>query len=253
LDYDEPLPGDDRAFFIVASDTTVVWPTKVRRSRMRHVMLAVRNPDGGSLAAERIQAEVAICKSRNVVTTPKKPMRSDAARNRARIVTVAYEAFAADGLTVPVDEIARRAGVGPGTVHRHFPTKVDLFRVVVTERLTQLIADGYALLDESDSGEALFTFLRALVLRWGGSDRVLTDALAGLGIDVTALAPQAETDFFGLLDKLLDKAHEAGTVRTDVTTAQLKALVVGCQAIQGYESTTATNVTEIVLDGLRPT
>ena len=58
---------------------------------------------------------------------PDRPLRADAARNRARVLEVAYETFAAEGLSVPIDEIARRAGVGAGTVYRHFPTKEDLF------------------------------------------------------------------------------------------------------------------------------
>ena len=59
---------------------------------------------------------------------PAKPLRADAARNRARVLEIAYETFAAEGLSVPIDEIARRAGVGAGTVYRHFPTKEDLFQ-----------------------------------------------------------------------------------------------------------------------------
>ena len=62
-------------------------------------------------------------------------LRADAARNRARVLKVAYETFAAEGLGVPIDEIARRAGVGAGTVYRHFPTKEDLYRAVVDDRL----------------------------------------------------------------------------------------------------------------------
>jgi len=58
---------------------------------------------------------------------PARKPRVDAARNRARVLEVAYETFAAEGLSVPIDEIARRAGVGAGTVYRHFPTKEALF------------------------------------------------------------------------------------------------------------------------------
>ena len=66
---------------------------------------------------------------------PDRPLRADAARNRARVLEVAYDTFAAEGLSVPIDEIARRAGVGAGTVYRHFPTKEDLFRAVVADRI----------------------------------------------------------------------------------------------------------------------
>src|SRR5918911_4008434 len=97
---------------------------------------------------------------------PARPLRADAARNRARVLEVAYDTFAADGLSVPIDEIARRAGVGAGTVYRHFPTKEDLYRAVVDDRLRTIVDSGRALLGAGDSGAALFTFLRSMVLEW---------------------------------------------------------------------------------------
>ena len=84
-----------------------------------------------------------------------RPLRADAARNRARVLEVAYETFAAEGLAVPIDEIARRAGVGAGTVYRHFPTKEDLFRAVVDDRIRGIITWGRALLDDGAPGFAI--------------------------------------------------------------------------------------------------
>ena len=66
---------------------------------------------------------------------PARPLRADAARNRARVLEVACETFAAEGLSVPIEEIARRAGVGTGTVCRHFPTKQDLVLAVFADFL----------------------------------------------------------------------------------------------------------------------
>ena len=71
---------------------------------------------------------------------PAKPLRADAARNRARVLETAYETFAAEGLSVPIDEIARRAGVGAGTVYRHFPTKEDLLFTLMREHMEALLA-----------------------------------------------------------------------------------------------------------------
>ncbi len=126
---------------------------------------------------------------------PARPMRADAARNRALVLDVAYETFAAEGLSVPIDEIARRAGVGAGTVYRHFPTKEALFRAVIEDRMQHLVDDGYALLESAGPGEAIFAFLRSIVLQWGATDRGLVEALAGLGIDIEAAAPDAEDAF----------------------------------------------------------
>lgn len=74
------------------------------------------------------------------MTQAEKPLRADAARNRARVLAVAYETMAAEGLAVPIDEIARRAGVGAGTVYRHFPTKGSLIGAVVQDRLQLALA-----------------------------------------------------------------------------------------------------------------
>ena len=166
---------------------------------------------------------------------PARPLRADAARNRARVLEVAYETFAADGLGVPIDEIARRAGVGAGTVYRHFPTKEDLYRAVIEDRINRIVDDGRALLASGDPGEALFTFLRSMVLQWGATDRGLAEALAGFGIDVKAAMPEAEDAFLGLLDDLLRAAQKAGTVRPDVDVRDVKALMVGAQAMQSYQ------------------
>ncbi|OBG87375.1 TetR family transcriptional regulator [Mycobacterium sp. E802] len=178
-------------------------------------------------------------------------MRADAARNRARVLEVAYETFAADGLSVPIDEIARRAGVGAGTVYRHFPTKEDLYRAVIADRIRGVVDDGRTMLAEEPPADALFTFLRSMVLQWGAADRGLVDALAGLGIDVKTVVPEAEDEYLSVLGDLLAAGQDAGTVRSDVTVADVKALLVGCQAMQSYNDDVAERVTSVVFDGLR--
>ncbi|MGV0740761.1 TetR/AcrR family transcriptional regulator [Mycolicibacterium sp. XJ870] len=178
-------------------------------------------------------------------------MRADAARNRDRVLQVAYETFAAEGLSVPIDEIARRAGVGAGTVYRHFPAKEDLFRAVIAERIRSIVDEGRALLADEDPREALFSFLRSMVLQWGAADRGLVDALAGLGIDVNNVVPEAEGEYLAVLGDLLRAAQQAGAVRSDVTVPEVKALMVGCQAMQTYNADVAERVTDVVFDGLR--
>ncbi len=75
---------------------------------------------------------------------PDRPLRADARRNRDKVLRAARDAFAVGGIGVPLDEIAARAGVGPGTVYRHFPTKEALFQAVITVRIEDLIADAQA-------------------------------------------------------------------------------------------------------------
>ena len=182
---------------------------------------------------------------------PARPLRADAARNRARVLEVAYDTFAAEGLSVPIDEVARRAGVGAGTVYRHFPTKEALFAAVIQDRMQRLIDDGYSLLESDGPGEALFTFLRSVVLQWGATNRGLADALAGFGIDIASAAPDAEEAFLALLGELLRAAQEAGTARKDLDAREVKTILVGCLAMEAYNSALADRVTEVVVDGLR--
>jgi AcrR family transcriptional regulator len=182
---------------------------------------------------------------------PARPLRADAARNRARVLDVAYDTFAAEGLSVPIDAIARRAGVGAGTVYRHFPTKEALFRAVIQDRMRRLVDDGYALLETDGPGEALFSFLRSMVLQWGATDRGLAEALAGLGIDIASAAPDAEEAFLAVLGELLRAAQEAGTARKDLGVGEVKTILVGCQAMEAYNSELAERVTGVVVDGLR--
>ena len=186
-----------------------------------------------------------------VMAQPARPLRADAARNRARVLDVAYQTFAAEGLSVPIDEIARRAGVGAGTVYRHFPTKEALFAAVIENRMQRLVDDGHALLETEGAGEALFAFLRSMVLQWGAADRGLVDAMAGLGIDIACAAPEAENAFKAMIGELLSAAQQAGTARRDIEMADLKAILVGCQAMQAYDSALAERATDVVIDGLR--
>ena len=181
---------------------------------------------------------------------PARPLRADAARNRARVLEVAYETFAADGLGVPIDEIARRAGVGAGTVYRHFPTKEDLFRAVVQDRIQRIVDEGRELV-AADDPAALFTFLRSVVLQWGATDRGLADALAGIGIDIEAAMPDVEDDFLQMLADLLSVGQQAGSVRRDVGVRDVKAILNGCLAMQATNPAEAGRLTEVVLDGLR--
>ena len=90
-----------------------------------------------------------------------RPLRADAARNRARVLEVAYDTFAAEGLTVPIDEIARRAGVGAGTVYRHFPTKEALVVAVAEDRVRRIAERARTLLAVEGPGQALFRSAQA--------------------------------------------------------------------------------------------
>lgn len=183
--------------------------------------------------------------------TPR-PLRADAARNRARVLEVAYETFAEEGMSVPIDEIARRAGVGAGTIYRHFPTKEALFGAIAANRLHHLIERAAAFTETKEPGEAFFAYLDLLVEE-GRSDQGLVGALAGVGFDLDTILADAVEQFMSLLEDLLAGAQEAGVVRADIDVRDVKALLVGCQAMQRSTDPAGTaRVLAVVRDGLAP-
>lgn len=186
-----------------------------------------------------------------VASSPVKAQRADGRRNRARVLEVAFAAFAAHGVSVSVREIARRAGVSTGTVSRHFPTKESLFRAVVLHRIGQLVQCAEELAAKEDPGTAFFAFFTLLV-KQGAADHAVGDALSGAGFDLQATASAANLDFGAALTGLLTRAQQAGAVRDKVEPADVKALIVGCLARDDTDGTAQQRMIEIACDGLRP-
>lgn len=182
-------------------------------------------------------------------TSTSRPLRADAARNRARLLEVAYETFAAEGLAVPIDEIARRAGVGAGTVYRHFPTKEALFEAVIEDRVRGVVARARELM-AADPGTALFEFMQELACA-ATADQGLLDAFEGYGVDVESAGRDAEGAFLGIVEELITAAQRAGTVRRDVGLAELKALMMVCKSAREYGPGVADRVAAVITDGLR--
>jgi AcrR family transcriptional regulator len=156
-------------------------------------------------------------------------LRADARRNRARILEAAFEAFATEGLSVPVQEIARRAGVGTGTVSRHFPTKESLFEAILLSRATWLADEATRLARSVDAGTAFFEFF-SLVIAEGTANLGMAEALAGAGFDLDSVSRRNGLDITGALTDLLLRAQRAGAVRADVDAMDVKALIAGCLA-----------------------
>jgi AcrR family transcriptional regulator len=181
---------------------------------------------------------------------PAAALRADAQRNRARVLEVAADIFATEGLSVPVHEIARRAGVGTGTVSRHFPAKEDLFAAILLGRMEQLTAEADALAGSRDPGPAFFAFFAAVV-REGAANRGLAEALAGAGYDLDSAAIRAGYDVTGRLRDLLARAQRAGAVRPEIDDADVKALLAGCLGRDG-DGAALDRVVAVVCDGLRP-
>ncbi|MEU9831696.1 helix-turn-helix domain-containing protein [Streptosporangium sp. NPDC048047] len=182
-------------------------------------------------------------------------LRADARRNRERVLRTAQRLFATEGLGVPLDEIARRAGVGPGTVHRHFPTKEALYLAVATDQIRQLVTEAEALAASGDPA-ALFTLLSAMMTS-GAENVAVKSALVAAEFDLRTAAPDLAADLTRHVSDLLDRAHAAGAVRPDLAADEVMALVAGAFAAirhAGAETSRerSAHLARLILDGLRP-
>ncbi len=178
--------------------------------------------------------------------------RADARRNRARVLEAAIALFSAEGLSVSVHEIARRAGVGTGTVSRHFPTKESLYEAMVHEFTAHLVQTAHALRDE-EPGKAFFDFFSIMVNKFS-ANAGLKDALAGAGFDVQAAAANSEWDVVGAMRDLLVRAQKAGAVRKDVDATDVKSLIIACcsRSQNAADNKARRRMAEVVRQGLLP-
>jgi AcrR family transcriptional regulator len=181
-------------------------------------------------------------------------MRADAVRNRERILHAASELVERDGVGVPLDDIARHAGVGPGTVHRHFPSKESLFAAIVGERVRGIIAlvRGLAA-DGNDPGGALTNALAAMLAE-GQRSVALKAALAASDVDLRTASPDAAAELRAGLDVLVRRAQQSGAIRTDLDTDDVMAVLAGTFAAIRYadaDADHATRLASILFAGLR--
>jgi AcrR family transcriptional regulator len=181
-----------------------------------------------------------------------RPMRADAVRNRQRILEAAEEIFTREGIAVPVDAVAEAAGVGVGTLYRHFPTKEALFEAIVLTKIGSLIEVARSG-DEEGPEEAFFGFL-AKMTEQVSLKKDLFDALAAAGVDFKVRCADSVDELEARMEHLRQRAVEAGVVRGDVTTSQIVGLVIGaCLGAErpGYEAQPVTPMLAIICDGLR--
>ncbi|MEV5647696.1 helix-turn-helix domain-containing protein [Nocardia sp. NPDC052254] len=179
---------------------------------------------------------------------PRRALRADARRNRERVLVAAREAFAAEGISVPLDEIARRAGVGPGTVYRHFPTKEALFQAAIVDNIERMIEYARGLDAADDPGAAFFELLDHMVNQ-GSVKRDLADALGGHEMaEITG--PTKE--FQAVVAQVLERAQSCGAVRTDIDIDDLMRILKGTFTVTHTATgEQRTRAFAVVFDGLR--
>jgi AcrR family transcriptional regulator len=189
---------------------------------------------------------------RVVDVTSTRPLRSDAARNRQLLLAAAADEFAERGLDASVADIARRAGVGKGTVFRHFATKDDLLAAIVLDRIEELTAVGERLLDAADPGDALLEFLAAAAHQRQQRDLSFLQEAGDLNVEVTRVREQ----MFRTIHNLVDRARGHGAVRADITGTDVILLMCAPNYVTSYLPDAPPDLWRrylaIIFDGLRP-
>lgn len=178
-----------------------------------------------------------------------RPKRADARRNYEKLLRAAGDAFEQDGTAASLEDIARRAEVGIGTLYRHFPTRQALLEAVYVDEVEEMSARAEQLGD-LDPWEALVTWLRQFV-RYAAAKRALMDEMAN-AVDADApvfVACRSAITSAG--DLLLRRAQEAGEARKDTNFADVGRMVSGIAAIRTADAGQIERILDMALDGLR--
>ena len=180
--------------------------------------------------------------------------RADARRNHQRLLEAAHARFAAEGLEAQINEIARDAGVGVGTVYRHFPTKEALLGELVRQRFAVFTEHAReALADDGDPFEAFAGVLRRNC-ELMADDAGTRHALTGADDNVLRHAADQHDELLAVTGKLIRRAQRAGSIRRDATTADVNMLMCAVGATMGNDIAQFDwrRHLELVLDSLRP-
>jgi AcrR family transcriptional regulator len=190
--------------------------------------------------------------SDQVPPRPAEQLRADARQNHARLITAATAAFAERGADAPLEDIARRAGVGIGTLYRHFPTRTDLQAAVFRSQVIAVCGQGDALLEQASPEHAFVGWLRALA-GYLVTKRGLSHALIeAIGIE-SELISSCWMTMRQTTERLLANAQQAGVIRTDVDATDVMRLVHGVTVSTEKAPERSDMLLSVMLDGLRAT
>jgi AcrR family transcriptional regulator len=186
--------------------------------------------------------------------SPPGPMRADARRNRHLLLAAALEAFTEHGADdVSLEEVARRAGVGIGTLYRHFPTRQALLESVYRDQVDALGALATDLLDAPSPADALGTWLRAMI-SFSTTKRSMTTSLLATMDKTSELFSACSAVIRQAIESLLARGQEAGEIRRDVEATDLlrlsHAITVATERTPGGPEQ-AERLLGLMLDGLR--
>jgi AcrR family transcriptional regulator len=179
--------------------------------------------------------------------------RADGQRNRERLLETAKTAFANVGPDVSLDEIARSAGVGIGTLYRHFPNRDAIVEAVYRREVQQLADAATRLSDTLSPGEALHQWMR-LFVDYIATKKVIGSALGAIVGGVSELYAASGLLIIGSMNALVGQASASGDIRADVDPNDVLRALVGFtygNTSPGWEES-ALRLIDILMDGLRP-
>jgi AcrR family transcriptional regulator len=179
-------------------------------------------------------------------------LRADAQRNRVKLIEIAAEAFAERGANASLEEIARQAGVGIGTLYRHFPTREHLVEVVYRRELELLATAAAELMAEKAPDIALEEWMHRFV-SYMAAKRGMASSLKLLFTSNATLFTEGSTLMNATFDKLLRAAVEAGTIKADIETSDVLYTLFGIYSISDTPDwrERAHRIVRLIMDGLR--
>jgi AcrR family transcriptional regulator len=180
-----------------------------------------------------------------------RPMRADARRNYDLLVVAAREVFAEQGGGASMEAIAKQAGVGVGTLYRHFPKRIDIVEAVYRDDVEALVATADRGLIDLEPWAALEAWLRAYV-DYGRSKRTFLNELHEAFEKNPDLKPASRDRIWDACERVLHRAQDAGAARTDIDGADLMQLVSPMCMNSTLSAEQGDRLLTMVLDGLRP-
>jgi AcrR family transcriptional regulator len=181
-----------------------------------------------------------------------RPKRADARRNYEKVLTAARDAFAEGGEATSLEEIARRAGVGIGTLYRNFPNRQALVEAVYVNEVEEVCrsAAEFEGADDADAWEALNGWLERLIAYLATKRALAAELLNYLEKDAQ-LFQESRAALFAAGEPLLKRAQEAGAVRPDVEFSEVMHMVIGIGKIPAADPAQTDRILRVALDGLR--
>jgi AcrR family transcriptional regulator len=182
-------------------------------------------------------------------TLVERPKRADARRNYEKVLAAARDAFAEGGESTALEEIARRAGVGIGTLYRHFPNRQALLEALYVGEVEEMCRSATAL-DTGDPWEALIGWFESFI-SYIATKRALAAELQNYLDQDAPLFQVCRTSLFEAGEPLLKRAQEAGVVRGDVSIGEVIQMVVSIGKMPTGDPKQNEHMLRVALDGLR--